>query len=349
MSIKFAFAVDNVTPAFVSDSTANLAKIIKSQYPDVIGSSGGDTTVLDWDSGHPLIVAAHLAFAEHHRLVLSPDVIWVTITQGFARHINLNAERYRKLFVSHEGKKRLEFWSDFLPGTDALPWDAVISQFSELVRKEIGDEKHALVVSDFSTTGLTERVVSEAVLLDAMQSYFEYYGGTMCGIPEIVLEGTPEDWAKLHEKAGKLAAIEGLEFWMPQVLRITEQFVEASRGNVDIAFWKSIVKVNGGSGGPYINGWIMRLLPYIKDYNDDSKSEVNPILGRDFYAAESGWGGGGLTFDCLPNPVSKVPFIWNYMGTEVKHEIIAGVVGVSVVDGDGLKPVLGWAVTEPKQ
>lgn len=347
MTIKIS--VDNVNPVSVDDSTVKLSEHLKHSYADVIGSSGADQSVLQLDTGHPLIVAAHRAFAEHHRLVLSPDVIWVTITQGFARHINLNAEKYRSLFVSHEGKKRLEFWSNFLPGTEALPWDAVITQFSELVRKEIGDEKHDLVVSDFSTTGLTERVVSEAVLLDAMQSYFEYYGGTMCGIPEIVLAGTPEDWSKLHEKAKRLAAIEGLEFWMPQVLRITEQFVEASQGKVDLTFWKSIVKVNGGSGGPYINGWIMRLLPYIKDYNDDNKSEPNPILARDFYAAEEGWGGGGLTYDCLPNPVSKVPFIWNYMGTEVNHEIIAGVVGVTVVDGDGLKPVLGWAVTEPNK
>jgi hypothetical protein len=43
--------------------------------------------VLDCVAGigeHPLIAAAHLAFSQHRPLLLSPDVIWVTIVQGLA-------------------------------------------------------------------------------------------------------------------------------------------------------------------------------------------------------------------------------------------------------------------------
>lgn len=344
--MSITFTVDSVRSESASAS-AKLGDAMKKLFGNVIASSHADQSIMSSRAGHPLVVAAHQAFAKHHPLVLSPDVIWVAITQGFARHINLHAEKYRSLFVQHEGKKRLEFWSEFLPGTVALPWDAVITQFSELVRKEIGDEKHALVVSDFSTTTAVERVVSEAVLLDAMQCYFEYYGGTMCGIPEITLEGTVEDWTKLHEKAKKLAAFEGLEFWMPQVLTITQQFVDAAGGKVDTRFWSSIVKVESASGGPYINGWIMRLLPYIVGRKDES--EVNPILATGFYDRSSGWGGGGLTYSSLANPVSKVPFIWNYLGTEVNHEIGAGIVGIAVTDSGALKPILGWAITTPEK
>lgn len=336
------FTVNNVSQRYSCPNGKPLKEQLASATPKVLASSTPEALLFGVLGANPLIAAAKLAFADHHPLVFSPDVIWVAITQGFAKHVNLNAEKYRSLFVQHEGKKRLEFWSEYLPGTEALPWDAVITQFSDLVRKEIGNDTHSLVVADFSTTGTVERVVSEAVLLDAMQSYFEYYGGTMCGIPEITLEGTTADWERLHEKVKKLAAYEGMEFWLPQVQQITAQFVEASKGNVDSRFWQSIVKVESMSGGPYINGWIMRFLPYVRGNGEEL--EVNPILATGFYDSGNGWGGGGLTMSSIPNALSKVPFIWNYMGTEVKHEITAGIIGIESVPGKGLKPTLGWFI-----
>eukprot|EP01050_Picozoa_sp_SAG11_P018076 SAG11_NODE_2680_length_3104_cov_1.455241_2_plen_105_part_00 len=37
--------------------------------------------------------AVHAAFYGHHPLVLSPDVIWLTIAQGLANHVDQNAVR----------------------------------------------------------------------------------------------------------------------------------------------------------------------------------------------------------------------------------------------------------------
>lgn len=50
--------------------------------------------------------AVHAAYARHYPLVISPDMIWQCIAQGFAIHVNRNAERLRDLFVTHEGKKK---------------------------------------------------------------------------------------------------------------------------------------------------------------------------------------------------------------------------------------------------
>jgi hypothetical protein len=49
--------------------------------------------------------------------------------------------------------------------------------------------------------------------MDAMKSFFEYSVSTMCGIPEITLEGTPEDWRKIEEKTKALAKYD-LEWWV---------------------------------------------------------------------------------------------------------------------------------------
>ena len=56
---------------------------------------------------HPLAFAVHLAFSEHRPLLLTPDIIWITIAQGFAHHVNNHAEELRDRFVSHSGKETL--------------------------------------------------------------------------------------------------------------------------------------------------------------------------------------------------------------------------------------------------
>ena len=41
---------------------------------------------------NPFIGAVHTAYNTHYPLVLSPDMIWQCVAQGFAIHINKNAE-----------------------------------------------------------------------------------------------------------------------------------------------------------------------------------------------------------------------------------------------------------------
>jgi hypothetical protein len=50
----------------------------------------------------------YAAYAGHRPLVLSPDMIWLQITQGFASHVDKNAEKLRYLFVNHSGKEKLK-------------------------------------------------------------------------------------------------------------------------------------------------------------------------------------------------------------------------------------------------
>src|SRR5262245_22657558 len=80
---------------------------------------------------HPLIAALHGAFASHRPLRLSPDIIWLTITQGFAVHVSRNAEGLRRHFVSHEGKVKIVVRrDDFIKGSPENPWPEVFTEFS---------------------------------------------------------------------------------------------------------------------------------------------------------------------------------------------------------------------------
>ena len=80
-------------------------------------------------------------------------------------------------------------------------------------------------------------------MMDAFKEYFEYYFSTLCGIPEITLEGTVDDWKKLQVKTLSLAQFD-LQWWTDPLKEILDEFVKASSGNVDGEFWKSIYKIS---------------------------------------------------------------------------------------------------------
>src|SRR6185436_7574099 len=100
-----------------------------------------------------------------------------------------------------------------------------------------------------------------------------------CGIPQIVLEGTPEDWAVLAERTRGLGQF-GLAWWTEALAPILDEFVAASRGRANVPFWQSIYKLDGGSGGPYTSGWITAFFPYLKHWQTGLASSPNPWLAR---------------------------------------------------------------------
>ena len=72
--------------------------------------------------GHALVHAVGIAYADHYPLVLSPDVIWLAIAQGFAMHVTANAERLRERFVRHKGKVTIGVRrDDFVQGAPHNP------------------------------------------------------------------------------------------------------------------------------------------------------------------------------------------------------------------------------------
>ena len=64
---------------------------------------------------------------------------------------------------------------DFVKGSPENPWSEVFKEFSAQIRDHVGASID-LFLPSFSTTGPVERAAAEVVLLDAMQSYFEYHG-----------------------------------------------------------------------------------------------------------------------------------------------------------------------------
>jgi len=298
---------------------------------------------------HPLIAALHGAFSSHRPVCLSPDVIWLTLTQGLAHHVNANAEQLRHQFVSHEGKLTIEVRrDDFVKGSPENPWPEVFSEFSAAVRSHVGEQTHQLIVADFSTTGPVERAASEVVLLDAMQSFFSYELHTLCGIPAITLEGTVEDWRAIEGRVEAFGRF-GLQWWVDAIRPILNQFVAAAGGEVDRHFWESIYKWQGprGSGSPHVSGWVINLFPYL--VNPEAKyardGGVAPLRRNSWVGAGPGRHGPGR--DDFPALPARAPFRWVFPVREFEMEFVGGLIGVRQ-DAQTLclRPEIGWAVRQ---
>ena len=295
---------------------------------------------------HPFLAAVHMAFNEHRPLIFSPDMIWLLLAQGFANHVSANSPTLRPQLVQHEGRQRLTIRrNDFVKGSPENPWEETFGEFTTQIREYLGAETHDLLLPTFSTTGETERAAAQVVLLDAMQSYFEYDFVTLCGIPRITLEGTPADWATLVERARGLARF-GIEWWIEAVVPVLEQFERAAKGEVDARFWRSLYKQNDDSGGPHISGWITRFFPYLKHPRSGYAIVPN---GRPRPGSQPSPGPfeGGLELTSFPAGLSRAPFRWTFLLRRYAMEFLGGFTGIrQLPETWALRPEIGWAVRE---
>ncbi|NVJ05318.1 DUF4419 domain-containing protein [Myxococcus sp. AM001] len=265
------FEVDAVEEA----STPPVTRLFGTFVEEAVWMAPGpDTRVLETYGVHPLLAAVHTAFAEHRPLVLSPDAIWLTMAQGVAQHIRLNAEALRGRLVRHEGRKKLTIELDSLPTTDSA-FLTLFSAFRFQLREALGPGLPRLLSCDFSTSTDIERMAGDVVLMDAMSPYFDYEMETLCGIPRITLLGTPEDWRSIRRRIDVIQELD-LAWWTSSLIPIADAFVSAAEGNPDRELWQQLYKPRKLYGPERSTGWIARLFPYIATHG--AYSERNPLL-----------------------------------------------------------------------
>ena len=359
------FAVDDVEPARTPVLTCPPSRAIQG----LLGSTRGPGFApieACWSvtapcmadvEVHPLLAAVHRAFAEHRPLVLSPDVLWVTIVQGLAQHVRRTPEAFRTLLVRHEGRRTIQLQrTDITGDSPENPWEEVIAGFAAGVCREAGPLAGQFV-ADFSTTGPVERVVSEVILLDLFEPYFGYELRCICGIPTITLEGTPGDWRRLRDKVELLAPF-GLDWWLSELRPICEQFARAAAGDVDRAHWTRMYKPEATYGQTVMTGWLGMLFPYLRGEGGrnpllDAATQQAIVLWQRDGASSRGRRSApfreppGVTESSLPVGLSLVPFtiLDIEAGTERAMQLVAGAMAVTHDPTTGaLRPTLGWAV-----
>ena len=307
------------------------------------GEERRDTVV--YESGTSLFYNCMVeAYAGHYSVILSPDAIWTLISQGFCHHISLNTEKLKDKIVNHEGKMEISVISEYDLYSPLMDWDTLLNGFDIQIAENTKGNIADIMRADFSTTGNTERITSQVMLMSAVKSYFDFAAiHTICGIPTITIEGTPDDWRKIIKKVESLRDYD-LGWWVDDLKPILQEFVNASEGNVNKDFWQNIVKkdrpesMKNGAGcgvkdATKFDGWFLKFMPFDKD----GRTPDTVVYGRN---------------DMLPSVVSA-PFTYivkdatGNIISKTPMEIMSGFVGIDVNEKTyTMRPHIGWMVSE---
>jgi hypothetical protein len=262
-------------------------------------------------------------------------MIWLLISQGFARHVNANSEDLRHHFVDFSGKVSLIVSLNEINLNDQnSPWEKVFPEFTKQLTEHTNGEIINLLSSDFTTTTPVEKVASEITIMEAMKPYFEYIVFyAVCGIPEITLQGTTKDWQKILDKTEQLGKYD-LTWWTDELKPILEEFVKASKGKSNKKFWRNMFKYHSKKkyGAPkIIDGWIVKFFPYDKD---GKRNDLENLKGF-------------MPSDNLPEEIVKVDlkYIDSETNITIPLELWAGFVGLEQNrETFALTPKIGWMI-----
>ena len=220
---------DDIYKRLIMSETEVFSKEVEKQEKNppfnIIAKSEAPDSLVSYRY-HSFFQGMYQAYADHRPFVLSPDMIWLLISQGFARHINANQEAMRDYIVDFSGKQSLIVKTDKQLEDPTLSWNEIFPQFTEQIKKQVGNSLVETLTCNFSTTTPLEKIASEITIMESVKPYFEFIViRIVCGIPEITLEGTPEDWEKVLSKAKSLKGYK-LEWWISELEPLLEEFVK---------------------------------------------------------------------------------------------------------------------------
>jgi hypothetical protein len=169
--------------------------------------------------------------------------------------------------------------------------------------------------------------------MESMKAYFDYvvmFSG--CGIPEVTLLGTAEDWQKILDKTKRLGRYE-LEWWTKELEPVLEEFVNASRGEINKGFWMNMFnreyyEIEYRGRASRINGWIIKFFPY---NNNGKKNSLRHIKSS----------------GDLPEEIVKVDLLYydTEAGVKTPLELWAGFFGLEQdMETFALTPKIGWMI-----
>lgn len=265
-----------ITPQPIVDKSQNLSiqqqsfaqSIEKTTKKSLIlGSKKHDEMVnfsnpLDITKSNSLLDVVLNCYNNHLALKLTPDVIFISLLIQFATYVNNNADKlFTKFFMNPEKDRKFVFESGNELST--FRFDIMFNSFASQLKSEIKDPLlNDTFNCNFSTSTSTDKYVSQLLLAATVSSYYKYHGYPLCGVPEIEISGTKEDWMNILKKLKTLekydAGDKQLLRWLDMVYPIIDKFVQIYDNEPDIDFWSRMIRrIEGGSGVNHIDGWLV--------------------------------------------------------------------------------------------
>lgn len=325
----------NLTPINIKPVSQSV-DTIKEIYGDKIFKySMKDEEKIMFQKEHCVFNGFVSAFKEHRPITISPDIFWLLIIQGFANHVNNNAEKLRHMFVNFDGKKELTVTRESItPETaEVKDWNGIFDDFVKQISSYTGEEITETLEPNFTTTTKISKAVGQLSIMCAMKKYFDYHViMCICHFPYIIIEGTTDDWEQLILKLEKIRKYE-LDDWVNELKPILAKIVETKKGNVDKEFWNNMIHIQpkrGPYNPGYVDGWFVKFFLY----NIYGKKVNGRVGDRD---------------DDLTSEMLTIPFKLTVIppGKTTDCEFVAGFVGTSHDPvTKSIKPEIHWIIRE---
>lgn len=313
-------------------SRAKTTKVRNIEYVSTTKSTGFDAQGLNG-----LLFTWTKSFADHLPLTIKPDDIMYTLSAGLATHIKLNAEKLKNYFSDQPDKYKIVVRRDeFVRGSATNDWMSVFDEFVITVGKTVLDkELITRMQQTFESSTRKSMTARNISIMEAMSPYCNYELQTMCGIPEITLKGSHEEWVRVRDFANYLRKYD-LDWWIDVLDPVLEQFIQTALNarynpdEIDTTFWNEMVKKIGGSGGPYFSGWVSTLFPYLTGYKGLDKNDFKKQF----------------TSDMAPSGIATVDVMWDYLGKKIPLKVHAGMMCCTLNKKGSLKPKMLFCVED---
>lgn len=208
------------------------------------------------------IGSVYASYCDHLNLSFRPDDVWLTICIAFA---NYASQFSPEVVGEHLGimTKSIRLEAPPSPASWMEAVDGLAQKLSNLTKKSLD-----WMVPDFTTTTASDRLVGQLAMMGAAKRLVSYVIPA-CGIPQVTMQGTRQDWASLLEKVEHIAQC-GVQFklvdlvnWRDILVPILRQFLASYDGEVNELFWQRCVH-DGPLCGSGVNGWINAFSPFVK-------------------------------------------------------------------------------------
>lgn len=199
------------------------------------------------------------AYSNHVKVAISPYDIWILIISEVSKFIVDKPEPFRGLFTDSDKKKEITIFTD-------AEYEMPMGELSAALASNIKFDAN-IIFPEFSIESAESVEMIQALFCEMASPYYSY-SMLMCGLPEVKVLGTVDDWKNIKTNFDKLfELLNGCYNFKNYVLKagiildsIINSFESSEADAVD--FWKDIfTEKNFGSGSQReINGWITHFL-----------------------------------------------------------------------------------------
>ncbi|KLO04876.1 hypothetical protein SCHPADRAFT_917878 [Schizopora paradoxa] len=310
-----------------------------------------------------------------------PDDVWIAILSQFYLFVNAHAEELRSKFVPHEGKEEIKVYVE-APSRYYVSYDWMAEEMTKKMKEKIVDpELVKFIIPKFSTTTPIDTAVGCVMMMGTLKHYFDFVCCITCGIPEITILGTKEDYKDILKRLDKFEEFGEEPRVFAALLRpIVREFIDVFNvqakdpsAAINIDFWSRILHYeSGGSGPDYISGWATAFCAWNKDgkwqgpkldtFSEPiSEKERNESIefykkhpkSRGIYYGPPALFLGDVRypvveFENVPNGFCEVDVLIDDHGTKYDCMMVAGHVGFTISGerSDTLQPSPHWFMFE---